>query len=65
MGTSANTVLHYYNIMLNVCKISRVLRQNILGFCLSKSIFGVFCQWHFAKYFLSRSEIPNSADPCL
>ena len=44
--------LHYYHIMLDFCELNSVFK-------------GIFRVLLFGKYFLGRSEIPNSADPCL
>ena len=55
--------LHYYHIMLDFCGMNSVFEGIFLGFGFSESIF-----WGFllvVKYFLGRSELPNSADPCL
>ena len=55
--------LHYCHIMFDFREVNSVLRI-FFGILLSESIF-----WEgfllVAKHFLGRSEMPNSADPCL
>ena len=49
-GTSANTALHYYHLVVNFRKINCVLRGYFLEFHFSESIFLGFLS--VAKYFL-------------
>ena len=53
--------LHYYHIMLDFCEMNSVLR--VFFRVLLFIFFGQFLS--VAKYFLDRSEILSSADPCL
>ena len=62
-GTSANTALHYYHLVVNFRQMNCVLREHLLAFHFSESIFRVFFQCESS--FLGFSEIPNSADPGL
>ena len=62
-GTSVNTVLHYYHIMLSFCQTNLVLGGYFLGFGFQEGIFGGLLS--MTKYFLGLSEILNSAEPCL
>ena len=56
-GTSVNTVLHYYHIMLSFCQRNSVLGGYLFGVGFLEGIFAV------TKCFLGLSEIPNSPDP--
>ena len=58
--------VHYYHIMLDFFEMNSVF-EGIFGFCFSESCFFFLGGGGFllvAKYFLGRSEIPNSAYPC-
>ena len=57
-----NTVLHSYQIMLNICKMNCTLRQYFWGFAFHKAFSWVFS---VAKNFLGRTELPYCTDPCL
>ena len=60
-GASIIMGLHYCHIMLDFCEVNSVLRV-FLGFYFLKSIF-LF--GFLLVVFFGRSEITNSADPCL
>ena len=53
--------LHYYHIMLDFWEINSVSEGIFRVLLFGKKFFGNFLQ----SIFLGRSEIPNSADPCL
>ena len=53
----------YYHITPDFCEMNSISEGIFWGFAFQKVSFGGFLL--VAKYFLGRSEIPNSADPCL
>ena len=61
-GASMIMGLHYYHIMLDFCELNSVFKG-----IFSVLLFGkYFLEFSVSgKVFLGRSEIPNSADPCL
>ena len=61
-GASIIIGFHYHHIMPDFCEMNSVLRV-FFRVLLSGKYFLDFLL--VAKYFLGRSEIPNSADACL
>ena len=58
--------LHYCHIMLDFCEMNGVFEVIFRILLLGKYFFSDFLGFlSVAKYFLGRSEICNSADPCL
>ena len=52
-----------YRIMHDFCEINSVFKGIFKGFAFWKVFFGFYVSGKI--FFLGRSEIPNSADPCL
>ena len=63
-GYSITIGLHYCLIMLDFCKVNSVLRV-FFRILLSENIFLGGFSVSGKGFFLGRSEMPNSADPCL
>ena len=59
---SAIMGLHYYHIMLDFCEMNSVFTVFFRVLLFGKYFFGFSVS---GKVFLGRSEIHNSADPCL
>ena len=54
--------LHYHHIMLDFCEMNSVFEVFFGVLLFGKYVLGFLL---VAKYFLGRSETPNSANPCL
>ena len=60
VNTVRVTVFHSYRIMLNVCKMNCILRQNFGGFAFHKAFFGLF---HWQSIFWVVQKYPTVLIP--